>query len=233
MSQPLYVQVANQIRNNILQNIWTEKLPSEKDLCSHFEVSRITLRRAVQELCNEGLIDKRHGIGMFVGKNDFQLVGSVLRDRLFNENQIEHKLIQISREIKPNALVRKLLKLNSSDKAIYIERLVYHKGDPVDYEKIWIPEKFDNGELIEKISKYELIIPALEQIGISISKTRLMLEPQILTENSTNLKQRKGSPVLLLWRIAFDLQGQPVALIEHLVTNQGSKNLLHFDFPNS
>ncbi|GGE55583.1 GntR family transcriptional regulator [Pullulanibacillus camelliae] len=233
MSQPLYLQVANQIKNNILHNVWTDKLPSEKELCKQFGVSRITLRRAVQDLCDEGLIDKRHGLGMFVGKNDYQLVGSVLKDRLFNETLIEHKLFHISREVQPDGFVRNMLKLESSDKTIYLERLVSHQQEqPIDYEKVWIPTKYDNGTLIEKISTFDLVIPALEQSGIMISKTRLMLEPQILDKDFPSLKLSKGAPVLLLWRIAFDEKEQPVALIEHHMTQNGAKSLLHFDFPN-
>lgn len=232
MSQPLYQLVANQIRKNILQNIWTDKIPSEKELCSQFGVSRITVRRAVQDLCDEGLIDKRHGLGMFVGKNDYKLVGSVLRDRLFNEEQVEHKLLKITRETKPSMFIRKMLNLESDEKTIYLERLVHHEEQPVDYEKIWIPEKFDDGSLVEKISNFRLIIPSLENIGILISKTRLMLEPQVLDTHLPLLNLKKGSPVLLLWRIAFDHEEHPVALIEHLVTSPGAQSLLHFDFPN-
>ncbi|TKC16351.1 GntR family transcriptional regulator [Robertmurraya kyonggiensis] len=233
MSQPLYQQVADQIREHIQNNIWTDKIPTENDLCNQFGVSRITVRRAVQDLCDEGLIEKRHGLGMFVGKNDYKLLGSVLKDRLFDKKHIEHKLLQVSRDKNPSIFIKEMLKLNSEDKMIYMERLAFHKGEPVDFEKIWIPERLDNGNLFENISNYELVIPALEHAGISISKTRLMLEPRVVDEDLSILKLDKGSPVLLLWRIAFDQNENPVALIEHLLTNKGSQSLLHFDFQNS
>ncbi|GGH86878.1 DNA-binding GntR family transcriptional regulator [Pullulanibacillus pueri] len=92
---------------------------------------------------------------------------------------------------------------------------------------------YDNGTLFERISKFELVIPALEQAGVKISRTRLILEPQVLKEDFPTLKLHKGEPVLLLCCIAFDEHEHPVSLIEHLITSQGAQSLLHFDFPNN
>jgi GntR family transcriptional regulator len=64
---PFYSQL-REILLDRLANEWMtgDKLPSEADLCSHYEVSRTVVRQAVDQLANEGLIVKVKGVGAFV-----------------------------------------------------------------------------------------------------------------------------------------------------------------------
>ena len=43
-----------------------DPLPTEQELCDQFGVSRITVRRALADLAEAGLVERRHGIGSFV-----------------------------------------------------------------------------------------------------------------------------------------------------------------------
>lgn len=67
-SIPLYVQVAEDLRDNIRIGKWEEgdKIPTEVDLCSIYGVSRITIRKAIDELVKEGLLYRRRAKGTFV-----------------------------------------------------------------------------------------------------------------------------------------------------------------------
>jgi GntR family transcriptional regulator len=64
---PFYSQL-REILLDRLANEWMtgDKLPSEADLCSHYEVSRTVVRQAVDQLAQEGLIVKVKGVGAFV-----------------------------------------------------------------------------------------------------------------------------------------------------------------------
>lgn len=65
---PLYQTVSQEIENRISSGELKpgDQLPSERELCSSFSVSRITIRRAIQELASRGLVDRMHGVGTFV-----------------------------------------------------------------------------------------------------------------------------------------------------------------------
>ncbi len=65
----LYEQMMQHLRVAIRtgQYVPGQRLPSETELCQQFGVSRITARRAVQELVNEGLLERKQGKGTFVG----------------------------------------------------------------------------------------------------------------------------------------------------------------------
>jgi GntR family transcriptional regulator len=67
-SLPLYQQLQRALRQAIERRILSpdDALPPERDLASEFCVSRITVRKAIDGLVNEGLLVKRHGSGTFV-----------------------------------------------------------------------------------------------------------------------------------------------------------------------
>jgi DNA-binding GntR family transcriptional regulator len=67
---PLYHQVKEELRARIVANEFAPgvALPTEEQICAEYRVSRITVRRALDELIGEGLITKRHGIGSFVAE---------------------------------------------------------------------------------------------------------------------------------------------------------------------
>jgi len=71
-SKSLYIQIKDKIREQILSGKFkeNEKIPSERELCKMFEVSRITVRQAIGEAINEGLLFTVQGKGTFVANNE-------------------------------------------------------------------------------------------------------------------------------------------------------------------
>jgi DNA-binding transcriptional regulator YhcF (GntR family)/methanogenic corrinoid protein MtbC1 len=66
--RPVYLQLKEMLQSQIEQGIYLshQKLPSERDLCQHHNLSRMTARRALKELIDEGLAYTRIGKGTFV-----------------------------------------------------------------------------------------------------------------------------------------------------------------------
>lgn len=73
-SQPLYSQLAKELRSKIESGKWADgtKLPPERSLCSMYDVSRITVRHAIGQLENEGLVTRIQGIGTFVAASKYE-----------------------------------------------------------------------------------------------------------------------------------------------------------------
>ena len=65
---PKYLQVKQKIIHNIDNGSYKEKeaIPSERELITLFDVSRITVRKAIDELVNEGYLYRIHGKGTYV-----------------------------------------------------------------------------------------------------------------------------------------------------------------------
>jgi hypothetical protein len=70
---PLYRQVSDSLQEDIASGVYEAgtRLPTEGELSECYRVSRITVRRAVEELCNQGLIEKKQGKGTFVRSPKF------------------------------------------------------------------------------------------------------------------------------------------------------------------
>ena len=66
--KPLYQQLRRTLREVIEQDVLApdDSLPAERDIAVDFGVSRITVRKAIEGLVEEGLLDRRHGAGTFV-----------------------------------------------------------------------------------------------------------------------------------------------------------------------
>lgn len=65
---PLYIQLKTELQQAISDNVYTsgQKIPTETELSAQYHVSRITVRQAVQALCEEGFLLKKQGKGTFV-----------------------------------------------------------------------------------------------------------------------------------------------------------------------
>lgn len=70
---PLYLQLMEELIQKIESQVYEEhaQLPSERELCDIYGLSRITIRQALQELEHEGYIYKQHGIGTFVAPKSY------------------------------------------------------------------------------------------------------------------------------------------------------------------
>ena len=64
-SLPLYSQIVQDIRNKILNGTYkyNERLPNEKWLCNLYDISRTTLRKSIDELIAEGLLERHSNKG--------------------------------------------------------------------------------------------------------------------------------------------------------------------------
>ncbi|MEK6264020.1 MAG: trehalose operon repressor [Clostridium sp.] len=69
----LYTDIYENIKNNIVKGNYKpgEKLPSENDFCKEFGTSRGTVRKALDMLAEQGLVNSLHGKGVYVLENDF------------------------------------------------------------------------------------------------------------------------------------------------------------------
>ena len=59
---PLYAQIVESLKRDIENGVYnaTERIPAEAELAKQYNVSRITVRRAVDDLVSQGLVEKKH-----------------------------------------------------------------------------------------------------------------------------------------------------------------------------
>ncbi|MCL1948939.1 MAG: GntR family transcriptional regulator [Turicibacter sp.] len=84
---PIYLQVAEQLEAGILQRIFPEgsQVPSTTEISKTFKINPTTVLKGVNLLVEEGILEKRRGVGMFVCQNAFQHVLQKGKKQFFTE----------------------------------------------------------------------------------------------------------------------------------------------------
>ena len=84
-SLPIFQQIAQIIRDDIVEEtlVEGERVPSENELSSFYNINRATVRKGLQTLVDEGIIYKKRGMGMFVMEG--------AKEKLVNERKKQYK----------------------------------------------------------------------------------------------------------------------------------------------
>ncbi len=201
-STPLYKQVANKIREDIVSNGTKdgEAITTETMLAQMYEVSRVTVRRDVKLLIEEGLVYSVHGSGTYVSEkkieHDIYKLQGFTEEMSGLHNNPSNEILEFQLS-KPSEEVQGYLKLGDNDKVYYVKRLRLADGKPLILEESYLPfDMFpDLSVNVMKESKYEYI----EQKGFKISKRHADLKPILPTaELMEQLHLEESAPMLCL-----------------------------------
>jgi len=138
---PLYRQLAERLEKSINSGFYLEKekLPSENNMCKIYEVSRITVRQAMDLLEQKGLIYTVHGKGTFVNfpvisQQLFKIVNfsKILQDQGLTGHTIVHAY---TNDIKVDELTENIMKTNQFGPLSRLELVGFAQGIPIVYYK--------------------------------------------------------------------------------------------------
>lgn len=150
---PLYYQLAQVLRFQIETNYFKsgEKIPSERELMSQYQVSRNTVRHAVSELVQEGLLHRDHGYGTYVSNLEtnfhYKLNQFIENNALLERAGYQPKFETISTaEISPDEVLIKKLNLLSTDRVIRFTKLFFGNERPAMYTQDFVAKKLIKSE---------------------------------------------------------------------------------------
>ncbi|EQB38046.1 MULTISPECIES: GntR family transcriptional regulator [Virgibacillus] len=143
---PLYLQLMENLIKQIDEQTYQEheKLPSERELCAMYNLSRITVRQALQELEREGYIYKLHGKGTFVSASTFNqhLV------KLYSFTEEMRKLgktpstrVLSFKEIAVEDRLAEKMNVQPLDEVYQVVRLRLADDEALMYETSYLPKK--------------------------------------------------------------------------------------------
>ncbi|MEG0379490.1 MAG: GntR family transcriptional regulator [Eubacterium sp.] len=171
---PLYEQMAMQLREAILVGKYQayKRIPTEQELAQEYQVSRITVRKAVSELVAQGLVEKWQGKGTFVKScgNGWQKYKNCLSlyEVCRQRSQTTYaKVLQAGVIVAPRQEINLALGLPEGEPIVAIYRVRYIDGKPCVIEKSYHPTTycFLLGEDLARRSIYELLKKE-KQVGI-------------------------------------------------------------------
>ena len=145
---PLYCKLAEKLEEKIDDGTYKpgDKIPSERELCDLYNVSRMTVRLAIDELERLGKIEKVQGKGTFVlSKSIVQSLNNVysFSREMKKQGKISSTRIIVREVIEANSKISKHLGIKEGEKVIYLERLRLAENVAIMVEKTWFPyEKY-------------------------------------------------------------------------------------------
>ena len=216
LAVPLYVQIAESLLERIRAGdlVPEQRLPSERELSKSLNVSRMTLRAALRELDNKGLLVRRPGVGTYVAKPKIERQAAKLvpfTDSMRSRGyQASARLIEFERRLAEVSIASNL-KIPVSAPVYYFQRLRLINKEQGLLDKYPMPTyRFPNLEDhdLEKRSVYEIVE---SEYGISPHHSEQSLEAVSATDFEAELLGiDPGTPLMMEKRLAFDKDDQPI-----------------------
>lgn len=206
---PVYYQIKQYIegliRNKNLKS--GDKIPSEREFTEKFHVSRMTIRQAVMELVNSGVLIRKKGKGTFV--SDQRKIEKALNQlNGFTEDMLNRGLNPGSKLLGFDLIsvgieIGHKLQLSESEQVYQIRRTRYADQRPMAIETTYIPEKIVPG-LTSSEADTSLYDYVEKSRGLKIDHAEQSLEAALVTAEEAHLLDvPEGSPILVIERISF------------------------------
>lgn len=208
---PLYIQVANKMRDNIRIGKWErgKQIPTEYQLCDIYHVSRITIRSAIEELVKENLLVKRKPVGTFVTevqeteKDMYTVVKSFTREMEELGIKAETKKVTVDKSY-ADANIASFLKINIGAPIVILKRLRGEKTNTFAYFITYF--KYDEKFSLKNIDYKGSFYNYLNSLGISITNNHEIVEAVLPNrEVALELNISKNTPVLKRTRFTNDI----------------------------
>jgi len=215
MNEVLYLSIVKKIKESIMKGHYKpgDMLDSESAMMKEFQASRMTIRKSLSLLSNQGYVYSVPGKGNFVCTPEtdlFQFRFSKYDDLLAPIDEVKLLSVKVKEASSPMA---DRLSLTNSDKVIEVSRLLSAAGNPVAMEFIFF-KYIHNQPVVEDRLKFANHLERLERnLAFAIRKT---LEVQALKADET-VSRRLGCDV-----------GDVVFCLEETVVNSESDSVISY-----
>lgn len=212
---PLFKQIAAQLRQQIAQGKlrFGDVMPGERELAESFRVSRMTLRAAIDELVDEGLLLRQRGRGTIVAQARIHKQAQVIGFMSFSEEMRARGLTPSSRVLDfksevADAAVAAQLDLPLGAQVIFLKRVRLANGEPMALERCYVPY-----ERFKQLLKFDLTTHSLYDILEAEFETRPTVCEETVEAISLNAPEardlacKRGAPALLVTRVTRDARG--------------------------
>lgn len=222
---PLYHQIYLILREKIIEGHFdNQPLPGELVLAEQFNVSRVTMRRALQDLVKEGLVARGRGKGTFVKPRPESRNASIGQSQLLSASAMRLQAsgdssdLQLitSKRMLPPPDIAVLLHLPSDaivEKLIRIREL---NGQPVAHLTSYIPQDLSGRICRRRLREFPILV-LLEEAGVKVAKARQSISARLADASvAYALGVPVGAPLLAISRVAYDETGRPVQVLKGL-----------------
>lgn len=230
---PLHHQLTEIIRKELMNGNFVDsngKLPTEYELAEQFQVSRVTVRTALNTLLNEGLLDRKRGSGTFLKSNlSENWIGQLMG---FSES-IEAAGVKSGAEVLragtvTNVADRVQEELQSSE-AWELRRLRFADGEPIAIEHSYFQHEIGlelaKQQDLKRMKTYEFIE---RKLNIKLHQAKqVMSAVNANREEAELLHVAEGDALLYIERCTVSIQGKPIEFLQSVYRPDDYQYVIH------
>lgn len=213
---PIYKQIENYIMECIHDSRLQQGMiiPSEENFCEMFSTSRMTVRKAIDELVGKGILHRMKGKGTFVNKFNIEKTMNIStgwkETMRAQGHKVKTKVLNFC-YVEASEFVAKNLNVTQGSKVVLLERLRYADDLPVLIEKAYL-----NGSILQGIMDYEFSDESLYRVfethfGIKLNHVyQKIYTKEITGEHAKLLFNTKSAVTMVMENTSFDNYTRPI-----------------------
>jgi GntR family transcriptional regulator len=215
---PLYGRVFQKLRDEILSGRYDSggALPTEFALENRFSISRITVRRAIEELERAGLVERNKGRAAQILPRPPALVVDVsqeIESHMAQGIDMQPRVLSFT-WIKPDADLMETLEITEpEERVLWVTRLRRRHGQPVSHTSAHMPERIGRLVTQEALNRQQLIEILRQQGKVAVSAEQIMSAAPATHAIAKFLDLEPGAPLFCIRRLTRDDSGRPMVLL--------------------
>ena len=228
MPLPKYHQVYLVLREQLHEGKFAQGLPGELALMQQFAVARVTVRRALSQLAQEGLISREPGRGTrsLLQRNlppaeaaphrsqQAKLTG-LLENLVSMGLRTSVKVLSVQRLAAPHE-VAMALQLVESEWVQKAQRVRYTKEGPLSHITTWVPDRISRGFGRKELAQKPILM-LLEESGVKVGRAQQSISAKLADAHmAQHLDVAVGSALLAVHRLIYDADDRPIQWLHGL-----------------
>lgn len=205
MDRPIYLKIKDQIYSEIQNKASNEAIESERDLAKRLQASRMTVRKALDELVEEGYIYREKNKGTFVADKSLWKTNTGILSQ--NDEDLDYRLINFDVKYTVESAILENLNLSTTKpySVIRAVRLVLRKQKPQKIEEFYILRNYIDEK---NINKFDKLLDLNSYLDNSTMKQKF--HPMTVPiKYATTLKLRINQPIIMVEGIIINKNGIP------------------------
>jgi len=209
-----YQEIAESIRADVSTGALASGalLPSESELSAAHDASRVTIRKALEQLREEGLVNSRQGFGWFVGRDAIrQSLDSLetIEDQLAAAGRTSERRVLRFRFVGASPEIASLL----GSEVLEVVRLNLADGEPFAHVTVWCQAALGADLSRSDVEESTFVDLLHERLGHA---TQVISAVAADSTSAPALNVEEGSPLLRVRRVTTDTAGGNALVSEHL-----------------
>lgn len=210
---PLWAQVEADLRRRLATGEFEGRFPTDMELVDQYGVSRHTVRDAVARLTDDGLLERRRGLGTVVRPQQFeQPLGSLYSlFRSIEEQGVEQRSRVLALDERRDPWAAERLEVPTGAPLVYLRRLRYAGDEPLVIDESWLPAEVARPLLDVDFTHTALYTELAEQAGVRVDSGWERIRPVIPDPDTRSLLELPDDEAAFaVERLARDEAGRAV-----------------------